>query len=49
VRLLDFMIMPALQLDNGGCDYHPSLADHRRIAQWMIDYIDARPQLWTAR
>jgi carbohydrate esterase-like protein len=28
------------------CDYHAGLDDARKLADWMIGYIDARPRIW---
>jgi len=32
-----------------GCDWHFDMADHKRISQTLIDYIDAHPGLWQGR
>ncbi|CAL4868151.1 Acetylxylan esterase / glucomannan deacetylase [Asticcacaulis sp. MM231] len=36
----------ATELENAGCDYHPSLAGHRALATALTNYIEAHPQLW---
>jgi lysophospholipase L1-like esterase len=35
-------------LELTGCDYHPSLEDHRRLAALLETTIAAQPDLWTA-
>ena len=40
------------QVDNfelKGCDWHFDAADHRRISQTLVDYIDAHPGLWQGK
>ncbi|HEY0014252.1 MAG TPA: SGNH/GDSL hydrolase family protein [Allosphingosinicella sp.] len=37
------------ELERTGCDWHPSLADHRRTAGELAAAIDAIPRLWTRR
>ncbi|WP_443750791.1 GDSL-type esterase/lipase family protein [Asticcacaulis solisilvae] len=32
-----------------GCDWHFDAADHQRISQALIGYIDAHPELWQGR
>lgn len=34
-------------LDVLGCDWHPSLADHEKLAKQLEDAVDATPELWT--
>lgn len=46
IRTIRFPVLPDLGLDNGACDYHPSLADHRKLAAWMTAYLKAHPELW---
>lgn len=36
-------------LDFGGCHYHPSLADDRKIAGLIQDWIDAHPGVWQGK
>jgi len=42
-----FVAYPPLELT--ACDWHPSLADHRKMAQTLIDYLEARPDVWSRR
>jgi lysophospholipase L1-like esterase len=46
IRTLLFPVLPDLGLDKSACDYHPSLADHRKLAAWMSAYLEAHPELW---
>ena len=41
-----FPVLPDLGLENAACDYHPSLADHRKLTDWMGAYLEAHPELW---
>lgn len=45
-RRIDLLTYP--QLENTGCHWHPSLKDHRVMADQVIAYIAARPELWQA-
>jgi hypothetical protein len=46
IRTILFPVLPDLGLDNGACDYHPSLADHRKLSDWLGAYLESRPELW---
>jgi lysophospholipase L1-like esterase len=37
------------QLELTACDGHPSLADHKRVAQIIIDTIDAQKAVWSKK
>lgn len=41
-------LMPMHGLDMMGCHWHPSLADHRKIAKALVSLIDAEPEVWPA-
>lgn len=43
---IDLLTYP--QLENTGCHWHPSLKDHRAMADLVSGYIAARPELWQA-
>ncbi|UDF04872.1 SGNH/GDSL hydrolase family protein [Asticcacaulis sp. AND118] len=36
-------------LDFGGCHFHPSLADDRKLSRLLKDWIDSHPQVWQGR
>lgn len=42
-----FVAYPPLELT--ACDWHPSLADHRKMAQTLIDYLEVHPDVWGGR
>jgi hypothetical protein len=44
---IDLLTYP--QLENTGCHWHPSLKDHRTMADLVSGYIAARPELWQTR
>jgi len=46
---VQFPVLPAFAAENTACDYHGSVNDHRRIAEWMMAWFDARPGLWRER
>lgn len=46
---IEFLPMKDLGFDRAACDSHPSLADHRKTAAWLGDWIAARPELWRGR
>jgi lysophospholipase L1-like esterase len=46
LRTILFPVMPDLGLDKSACDYHGSLADHRKLADWMGAWLEAHPELW---
>jgi lysophospholipase L1-like esterase len=39
-------LVPMHGLDMMGCHWHPSLADHRKIAKALVSLIDAEPEVW---
>jgi lysophospholipase L1-like esterase len=41
-----FVPVPGLSM--AGCDWHPSVADDRRIAEALIRHLDGQPGLWAA-
>ena len=43
-RRVGLVEYPPMELT--ACDWHPSLADHRKMAQALIDYIESRSDLW---
>lgn len=46
VRTILFPVLTDLGLDRGACDYHGSLADHRKLETWLTAYLEAHPELW---
>lgn len=46
---LEFVSPPKFELESAACDYHGSLADHRKIANWLTVWLEARPDLWSTR
>jgi lysophospholipase L1-like esterase len=46
IRTIEFPVLPDLGLENSACDYHGSLADHRKLADWMVAYLEAHRELW---
>ena len=46
IRTVLFPVLPDLGLENSACDYHPSLADHRKLTDWLGAYIEAHAELW---
>lgn len=46
-RRVTFLPVPGLAFS--GCHSHPSLADDRRIADRLAEYVDAHPELWAGR
>ena len=41
-----FPVIGDLGFDRSACDFHGSLADHRKLAEWLTGYLEARPELW---
>lgn len=42
-----FASMPTgLDYERSACDFHPSLSDQRRLADHVVAFIDAHPDLW---
>lgn len=46
VGTLEYLPMKDLGYELTACDSHYSLADHRKTADWLIGWLDARPGLW---
>jgi hypothetical protein len=46
IRTIAFPVLPDLGPDMAACDYHPSLADNRKRAEWLTAYLEAHPELW---
>ena len=46
IPFVDFLPMRDLGFDRAACDSHPSLADHRKTADWLDAYLDAHASLW---
>lgn len=46
IRTILFPVLGDLGLEDSACDYHGSLADHRKRADWLAAYLEARPELW---
>jgi hypothetical protein len=46
IRTILFPMLGDLGLEDSACDYHGSLADHRKRAAWLAAYLEARPELW---
>lgn len=40
----DLIVLP--EMEKTGCHWHPSLQDHRDVAQAIVDYIEDRPVPW---
>jgi len=51
IRRIDFVTYGSLRakLELSGCAHHPSLRDHRLVAEWMEHIIDAHPELWDGK
>ncbi len=49
VRRLDFLVPPNLSYESSACDYHMSLADHRKMAEWLSGYLRQHPEYWNGR
>lgn len=45
IQFAGFVPGPA-ELEGTGCDYHPSLSDHRALSAALISYIEDHPDLW---
>jgi len=43
------VFLPMNGLEMTGCDWHPSLADDRKVAGILTSYIDAHPELWQGK
>ena len=41
--------LPFNGLGFGACNYHPNTADDARMANMLVSYIDAHPEIWAAR
>lgn len=46
IRTILFPVLGDLGFDRAACDYHGSLADHRKQADWLSAYLEAHPELW---
>jgi lysophospholipase L1-like esterase len=46
IRTILFPVLTDLGFEKSACDYHGSLADHRKLAEWMGAYLEAHPELW---
>lgn len=49
IASIGFIPLDVKAIEGTACDYHGSLADHKRMADAMIAYIDAHPELWDGR
>ena len=49
VRRIDFLMAPDLSFESSACDYHFSLADHRKLAEWLSGYLRQHPESWNGR
>lgn len=49
VRRIDFQSMAPGPYERTACGGHYSAADHQKMAQWLIDYVEANPELWGTR
>lgn len=47
VRTVLFVPLYRGPVERTGCGQHGSLKDHRAFADWLIAYIEARPELWS--
>jgi hypothetical protein len=45
----EFISPSGFGVDMSACDSHGSLADHQKIARWMLDYLKVHPDFWAAR
>jgi lysophospholipase L1-like esterase len=41
-----FPVLTDLGFEKSACDFHGSLGDHRKLAEWMASYLEAHPELW---
>jgi hypothetical protein len=46
IRTILFPVLTDLGFDKSACDYHGSLADHRKLADWLGTWLEAHPELW---
>jgi lysophospholipase L1-like esterase len=46
IRTILFPELGNLGLEDSACDYHGNLEDHRKRADWLTSYLEARPELW---
>ncbi len=46
IRTILFPELGDLGLEDSACDYHGNLEDHRKRAEWLAAYLEARPELW---
>jgi lysophospholipase L1-like esterase len=46
VRTILFPVLTDLDLERSACDYHGSLADHRKLETWLTAYLESHPELW---
>ncbi|WP_294328674.1 GDSL-type esterase/lipase family protein [uncultured Sphingomonas sp.] len=46
VARIEFPSLPNFPAENSACDYHGSRNDHRRLADWMTAWLNARPDMW---
>ncbi len=46
---IDFLPMHDLGFESSGCDYHASLADHRKTAEWLMSYLQSHPEYWRGK
>ena len=49
MKPLQFFTMDTVTFDALACDFHASASDHCKKAQWLIDRIDAQPDLWATQ
>lgn len=46
---VQFPVLSTSGMENTACDYHWSVDDHRRMAEWMIAWLSAHPDAWGRR
>jgi lysophospholipase L1-like esterase len=46
IQTILFPVLTDLGFEKSACDYHGSLGDHRKLADWMTAYLEAHPELW---
>jgi lysophospholipase L1-like esterase len=46
IRTILFPVLGDLGLEDSACDYHGNVEDHRKRADWLAAFLEARPELW---
>jgi lysophospholipase L1-like esterase len=48
-KSVDFIPMSDLGLSAGACDSHATAADHQKLKNWLITYLNTKQELWQKR